>query len=179
MAINKELAEYISEMAEADQGVRKMRPRDPELLYGIPNYLVYAIDGVNNWRIHKIIEKHGYPTQKLVGKRGMFKFWILIQHQDFDHELQKICLEQCDFNEQNNALLTDRVLVNAGKSQIYGTQFYRNKKGEMVSRPIKDRGNLSKRRKAVGLGSFSEDKKLIEKIGKETKRLDYIFRKLH
>lgn len=171
MAINKELTEYISEMAEVDQRLRKIRPRDPELLYGIPNYLVYAIDGVHNWRIHKIIEKYGYPTQKLVGKKGMRKFFILIQHQDFDHELQKICLEQCDFNKENNAPLTDRVLVNAGKPQIYGTQFYRNKEGEMVPRPIKNKKNLSKRRKAVGLGSFSEYKKLIEKAGKETKRL--------
>ena len=49
----------------------------------------------------------------------------------------------------------------------------------MVPRPIKDQKNLSKRRKKVGLGSFSEYKKLGEKIGKETKGLYDVFRKLH
>ena len=53
----------------------------------------------------------------------MKAFWLLIQHQDNDVELQKQCLKRCNFELKNNAFLTDRVLINQGKKQIYGTQF--------------------------------------------------------
>lgn len=109
------------------------------------NYTVYLIDLVNNDLIKRIIKKHGYPTQKMISKEGMKAFWLLIQHQDNDVELQKQCLEQCDFEPKNKAFLTDRVLINQDKKQIYGTQFM----GE-----IKDKENVDKRRAKMGLESL-------------------------
>ena len=72
----------------------------------------------------------------------MKAFWLLIQHQDNDVELQKQCLKRCNFELKNNAFLTDRVLINQVKKQIYGTQFI----GE-----IKDKKNVDKRRAKMGL----------------------------
>ncbi|MDP2947485.1 MAG: hypothetical protein Q8N88_05210 [Nanoarchaeota archaeon] len=168
---NKKLAKYIIELAKVDQGARSLRFEKPELVKGIPNYLVYAIDGVNNMRIRKIIEDYGYPTQKLIGKQAMGSFWILIQHQDFDLGLQEECLKNCDFQPKEEAPLTDRVLLNSGKKQIYGTQFHRDKKLNLVPRPIKDIKNLDKRRKSVGLEPFKEYRKKMEKIGRKTKNM--------
>lgn len=61
------------------------------------------------------------------------------------------------------AYLTDRILVNIGKPQTYGTQFYKNPNGKLIPRPIKNTNLLEKRRKAVGLGSFKLYKKQMEK----------------
>ena len=67
-----------------------------------------------------------------------------------------------DISKTNIAYLKDRVLVNNGKKQLFGTQFYTNKKGIFGPRPIKDIKNLNKRRKEYGLPPFSEYKKLIK-----------------
>jgi len=168
---NKKLAEYIIELARVDQGARSLRFEKPELVKGIPNYLVYAIDGVNNLRIKKIISDFGYPTQKLIGKRAMDSFYILAQHQDFDLELQKECLKNCDFQPKYMAHLTDRILVNSGKKQIYGTQFQRDKNLNSIPKPIEDIKNLDKRRKLVGLEPFKKYRKKMEEIGRKTKNM--------
>ena len=109
--------------------------------------MVYLVDLVNNDLIKRIIKKYGYPSQKMIGKDGMQAFWLLVQHQDNDIELQKKCLEQCDFEHRNKAFLTDRVLINQGKKQIYGTQFI----GE-----IRDKKNVNKRRTKMGLESLEK-----------------------
>lgn len=160
MRINKKLAEHILEMAEVDQGARFRAGEDEDKL---SNYVVYIIDTIHNYRIRRIIEEYGYPTKKLVGKKSMNAFWLLVQHQDFDLNLQEDCLEKCDFDPKDKALLTDRVLVNNGKKQIYGTQFFRNNKGGFDPRPIKDRKNLDKLRKEVGLDSFADNYKRMNK----------------
>ncbi len=61
------------------------------------------------------------------------------------------------------AYLTDRILVNQGKPQIYGTQFYLNKKGRLIPRIIKNKKDLNKRRKKIGLQSFAEYKSILKK----------------
>jgi len=171
MKINKDLAKRIIELAKVDQGVRSLNFEKPELVRGIPNYLVYAIDGINNIKIRKIINDFGHPTKKLIGRQAMKSFWILIQHQDFDLELQKECMKNCDFEPKEKALLTDRVLVNEGKKQIYGTQFHRDKKMNLIPRPIEDIKNLEKRRKSIGLESFKDSKKSAKKLGEKTKAM--------
>jgi hypothetical protein len=168
---NNKLAKYIIELAKVDQGARSLRFEKPELVKGIPNYLVYTIDGVNNPRIKKIINDFGYPTQKLIGKQAMDSFYILVQHQDFDLELQKECLKNCDFQPKYMAHLTDRVLVNSGKKQIYGTQYHRDKKLNSVPWPIEDIKNLEKRRKSTGLESFKEERENMKKLGEKTKNM--------
>lgn len=56
------------------------------------------------------------------------------------------------------AYLIDRIRVNKGKKQMYGTQFFVNKNGKFVPRPIYNKKDLNKRRKDVGLGSFASYK---------------------
>jgi len=168
---NKKLAKYIIELANVDQGVRSLRFKNPELVKGIPNYLVYAVDGVNNMRIKKIIEDYGYPTQKLIGKQAMDSFLILVQSQNFDLDLQKACLENCDFRPKLKAHLIDKVLLNSGKKQIYGTQFQRDKNLNSIPRPIQDIKNLDKRRKSVGLGPFKQEWEKMKRRAEETKKM--------
>lgn len=154
--MNRELSRCISKLVKLDQGIRNSELSDSKLLGGLHGYIVYLIDGIHNWRIHRLMKEYGYLTQKLIGRRGMRDFWLLVQHQDFDLELQKACLKHCDFEPREKAYLTDRTLVNAGEKQLYGTQFYRDKRGVLVPYPIKDKKNLDKRRKEVGLESFQK-----------------------
>ncbi len=51
--------------------------------------------------------------------------------------------------------------MNEKKYQIFGTQFYTNKKGVFGLRPIRNIKNIDKRRKKYNLPPFSEYEKLI------------------
>ena len=163
--MNKNLINRLTKWVEFEQTLRFRAGKEhiqgsKEL--GVFNYFVYIIDAINNIRIKEIIVKHEYPTQKLLGKTGMKKFWLLIQHQDEDLELQKNCLEKCDFAPLEKAYLTDRVLLAEGKKQRYGTQYKREANG-YVCKPLEDPKNINKLRKSVGLGTLEKYMRLSNK----------------
>ena len=57
-------------------------------------------------------------------------------------------------------MLEDRILVNSGEKQIYGTQFYwEESDGQKILKfyPIEDESNLNQRRAEMGLGTFEEE----------------------
>ncbi len=125
----KTFSNQVIEMAKVDQdlrfaAVRSQKGKRPGTL-SVENYLIYVVDWVHGQRIRKLIDKHGYPTVKAFGKKAMDAFWLLIQHQDYDTELQKDCLKNCSFSKTQFEHLTDRILLNEGKPQRYGTQFKR------------------------------------------------------
>ena len=132
-------------MARVDQSAR-FHGRDSKG-YLPPNLLAYAIDASNGYRMRNLIQEYGYPTTKLVGEEGMRDWWILAQHQDLDPELQKRCLEHGDFAPEEYALLADRVLVNEGKPQRYGTQ---------LNKPVVDETKTDEERRKLGLSSLKE-----------------------
>ena len=48
--------------------------------------------------------------------------------------------------------------MNQGEKQIYGTQFFRDKKtGKMIPRPIMDKKNVNKKRKKIGIKTTLEE----------------------
>src|SRR3989339_1617951 len=172
MNINTNLSAQIREMFKLDQSLRKQGVLNEELIgplselfrdkkvgkrknkpdYGLANFLVYLLDSAHNYKISKLIEANGYPTQELVGKKAMAHFAVLIIHQDQDLELQEQCLKNCDFEKKHKAYLTDRILVNKGKKQIYGTQFKLDKKRKLyIPQPIRNKREMNKLRKQSSL----------------------------
>jgi len=122
----------------------------------------------NTARLKEIIEEHGWPSSQLVGVNGESAAWLLVQHSDYDVKFQEKCLKLLKSLQKTKnrkkliAYLTDRVLVNRKRKQIYGTQFRKGK-----PRPIKDEKNLEKRRKQMGLGPFEDYKKRMERYAKQ------------
>ncbi len=144
------LKEAIADMAKADQLTRK------QALEGkISNILIYLVDAIHQFRIHRLIESFGYPTKKSVGSKTLHLFWLLIQHQDHDVTLQEECLRNCGLNPEDEAFLIDRICVNKGRKQKFGTQFFLDEKGVYGPWPIEDQKKLDMRRKERGLESFS------------------------
>lgn len=164
---NKKLANQILEMAKLDQQVRKAYGKNPSLAKKMK-----VIDTANLLKMKKIIRKFGWPTVSLVGKKASHLAWLLVQHADNDVEFQESCLKLMKKAVKDNealkteiAFLTDRILVNKGKPQIYGTQFYKDKRGKLGPRLIRDIKALDTRRKKMGLENF----KLYQKRLKKTK----------
>ncbi len=151
--INKKLQNLIIKLANKDQYIRwKIIKKGFD-----KKREVSRCDSVNLSKIKKIINKYGWPTLNLVGKKASHKFWLLVQHADKDIRFQKKCLHLLKGAVKNKqayikdlAYLTDRVLVNQGKKQKYGTQFFK-KKGGYISKPIYNKKSINKRRKKIGL----------------------------
>lgn len=79
--------------------------------------------------LRKIVTEHGWPGRSLVGPDGAMAAWVLAQHLDEEPALQRQCLALLEravadgeADAESLAYLTDRVLVNEGKPQRYGTQ---------------------------------------------------------
>ncbi|TES98144.1 hypothetical protein E3J85_00055 [Patescibacteria group bacterium] len=165
--LNKPLQQKILKMASEDQKLRKQAAdgdRSRKLAKSI-----YDCDTKNTLEAKKIIEKHGWPSFNLVGKKAANDFWLIVQHADRDLEFQKKCLkllekavENNQANPENLAYLTDRILVSEGKKQKFGTQ-YMFKEDRLVLKPVVDRKKLNQRRKKVGLDVVEEQDKRINK----------------
>ena len=120
------------------------------------------IDRQNTARMKEIIAQHGWPTVLGVGQDGARSAWLLVQHADHDVAFQKMCLSLMKAVEGKNqvrpadvAYLTDRVRVNQGEPQVYGTQFHVIE-GRRQPRPIREPDTVDERRAAMGLSTLEE-----------------------
>jgi len=121
-----------------------------------------ALDKDNREWLKGVVEKHGWPGKSLVGTDGAHAAWLLVQHADPDLPFQKKCLDllkaavkASEADGPDLAYLTDRVLSNEGKKQLYGTQLVQTA-GRMVPKPIEDEAKVDERRKEVGLQPLAE-----------------------
>ena len=117
-------------------------------------------DERNRERLKEIIKENGFPTRKLVGKDAMQGIFLMIQHSDGDKEWQKSQLTEIenavkkgDMDGQSYAYLYDRIKINSGEKQLYGTQFAKvdpvRKTVELAE--TEDLENLDRRRMEVGM----------------------------
>jgi hypothetical protein len=98
----------------------------------------------------------------LVGEDGAGAAWLLAQHADHDPVQQRAFLHALrsaavrgQASRAHLAYLEDRVRVNAGQPQLYGTQFTVTD-GELGPSPIEDRERLDERRAEAGLEPFAD-----------------------
>lgn len=115
-------------------------------------------------RIKKMFRKHGFLGFDYVGKEGSTHFWLMVQHSDMDPQFQRNVLRDMEkevkknnANPQNYALLFDRVQVNAGKKQKFGTQVTYDVTGTGRAYPkigLLDSVNIDKLRIAYKLDSL-------------------------
>ncbi|MFY0690059.1 MAG: hypothetical protein JXQ90_23000 [Cyclobacteriaceae bacterium] len=164
---NQDLVDELSSMAETDQiAARNAYPPEDYQHLDLEQWKDFkdSIYRTHKTRLAEIFEEYGYPGFDLVGKTGEKHFWLMVQHADFDPEFQSDVLKDLESEVKNNnadgrnfGLLTDRVRLNTGKKQIYGTQVtYISKTGQAIPKPLMDSIKVNKRRKEVGLEPIEE-----------------------
>lgn len=169
------LARQIAKMVRIDQEIRGQVIKEsavpgskelPALIHRLE-----SIDRDNTNQMRQIIKTYGWPTVKLVGKKGANDAWLLVQHADQNPKFQRECLDMMqplvakgEVGKQNFAYLTDRVLLAEGKKQLYGTQFTKGENGDWAPRPLEDPDNVDKRRLEMGLNTMAEYRKMIEEM---------------
>ncbi|WP_460570302.1 DUF6624 domain-containing protein [Flaviaesturariibacter terrae] len=126
--------------------------------------LAPAAAQLRNSALRGILETEGYPGLREVGPASCERFWILLQRADNDPTLQRFALsllkEQAAARNVPGlhlAWLQDRVLVNAGQRQWYGTQVRLNADSSSFEpRPVEDSVSLDLRRASLGLPPIAE-----------------------
>ena len=161
---NQRLADELKTMAEIDQIAAYIRQG---------KYKDWTIERWDNFkdsvfkthkkRLEEIFEKFGHPGYSLVGETGSQNFWLMVQHCDSDQAFQSRVLEKLKIEVDNKnadgstyGLLTDRVKINNGEKQIYGTQVTYNSLGQAYPKSLADSLNVNKRRGEVGLEPIEE-----------------------
>jgi len=125
-----------------------------------------SVDRNHTQRMKEVVEEIGWPTVSKVGAQAAEEAWLLVQHADLDVAFQKHCLElmkaepESEVSVINIAYLTDRICVNSGLGQVYGTQF-RQIDGAHVPCPIEDAGAIDQRRAEIGIGPLSEQTQIM------------------
>ncbi len=166
--LNRPLLHLLDSLKEEDQKWRTYHNRldNHQLNPGedsIPKEQVirksFVADSLNYFTLVEVFAKYGYPGYDLVGQQGEKDFWLMMQHQDQHPDFQESVLQQMKIAVDSNkasaanfAYLTDRVKVNRGLLQVYGTQMQLNaEKSSYQPKPLIDPDGVNERRKSVGL----------------------------
>jgi hypothetical protein len=158
ITINEALQSELIAMREADQDVRRRELKDRDNLQIKAER--EAIDKRNTARLREIIKIHGWPGKSLVGVTAGGGAWMIAQHggPDILKETLPLMRQAVAKGELEGGLYAtsfDRVRIQAGEKQVYGSQF--DTEGDKCQPlPIEDEANVDARREEVGLGPLSE-----------------------
>lgn len=164
---NEELSGELIKMAEIDQMAAWNAFPPEEYKHLTQDEWEIKKDSIyknHKLRLEEILKIYGYPGFDLVGKEGEKNYWLMVQHSDFDPDFQRQVLELLEkqveagnADSRNFGLLTDRVRLNSGEKQVYGTQVtYVKETGQAIPKPLEDSLNVNKRRRTVGLETIEE-----------------------
>jgi hypothetical protein len=116
------------------------------------NSVILEFDSIALGRVITIVDKYGWLGKSKIGFVANQTLYLTIQHADMNYrEKYYSLLETSAKNGESNlfdmATMKDRMLVDKGQEQIYGTQ--KDMAGKYF--PIADLKGLNKRRKQVDL----------------------------
>ena len=145
-----EIVRVIDSLYNADQSCAEIKPADSA------EAAFKRVTKSNFTIVADIFNKYGYPGYDFIGRETSDKYFVLVQHSDFNVAFQQQVLSKMEkevlngnASGENFAFLTDRTEINNGRPQVYGTQVFMS--GNTVIKPCIDTANLDMRRKSVGL----------------------------
>ena len=122
----------------------------------------HRVTARNGDRLAQIMDAHGWPTVTLVGKEAARRAFLIAQHADRQLDVQRRALklmEQAvaagEASVRDLAFLRDRVLVNEGHKQIYGTQIADLRDGVPIPWPCQEPDRVDELRAEVGIEPFA------------------------
>jgi hypothetical protein len=160
------LARQLVQARMLDQRYRSRRAEDSQAPADSLWKIQVELDKDNRALLKKVIARHGWPGQSIVGFDGANAAFLIAQHSDLDTVFQRQCLgylhaayRKQDLNIADYGYLIDRVRVNTGRPQLFGTQFYVtdvNGKLKLQLKPVERSETLNLRRKVFGLPPVEE-----------------------
>lgn len=166
----QELLEQLAYIKQIDQQYAGVPPQELKDKFGYEKaWEIFqskrdSIALENQSKIKSMYKKYGFLGYDKVGKNASGNFWISIQHADNDVEFQKLILKAMKKEIRKNnasksefAMLEDRININLGKKQRFGTQLTYNNKGQAIPKnELIDSLNIDKLRKEYDLPVYKD-----------------------
>ncbi len=138
-------------------------PRAPALRDELLALVVAVEPTSRNDRLWEILDDYEcWPGWALVERDGAEAAWLVAQWAIDDMGLQRRCLEMLeiavacsDADAVHLAYLADRVRMNDGRDQLYGSQFVLGAYGGIEPWPVDDIAAVDIRRARLGLPPFA------------------------
>ena len=176
--MDEALRAELLEMERVDRAVRADLVARGELHGGGYRPEMAAVHRRHNARMTAIITAVGWPGRSMVGDDGCRSAGFVVQHAILDPALQRRCVPLLEAAVTAGeafpfmvALLTDRVLMEQGRAQRYGTQHVGGPDGSLVPWTIGEPEGVDARRAAMGLEPLNErTRQLREQLAGEVRR---------
>ena len=118
-------------------------------------------DSINREYITKLIDQNSmlFPSITEIGNTASRFAFLMLQHSSYDvrkkyYKTIKFAMENNHLEKRYFAMYLDRLLIDEGKKQLYGTQMQKNKEGKLVLFPVKRKFNMNRRRLRLGLAKI-------------------------
>ena len=123
-----------------------------------------ATDHTSTQYIEKLLDSYDWVDKERFGTTVSQHAWILVQHADDRPDLQarvlknmELYLEKGHIKPANYAYLWDRVAVNTGRKQRYGTQpTWECTNGQLELQPLENPENVNQRRAQMNMDTVEE-----------------------
>lgn len=156
--MNDALRAELIQMKEHDLQVRQ-RLLDEAKLGGFYVPEMEAVHRQNAARLREIIAEHGWPHQEIAGEDGAQAAWLIAQHAIGEPDFQRQTLvllkkhaAEGKLPAWHAAYLEDRIAVQEGRPQRYGTQWIDDiRDGLARPFPLEDPDRVNEFRSSVGL----------------------------
>ena len=143
-----QITKLLDEVRLNDQRIRTTK---------VPFKEFVEVDHKNLETVVSILESCGMPTSKDVSKKQVSAIWISLHHSVDKDILKKYfplletAFNNGDLSKEQEALTVDRMLMDDGKPQLYGTQF----KGDKLYK-LKEPEKVNARRKEMNMGKIED-----------------------
>ena len=130
---------------------------------------IEKIDNQNIRVVCEILDKYGYIGKELIGYKASYAQFLVIQHAPHDikikyNSVMEEAFESGKISKADYATFVDRLLVEEGKKQLYGTQYrFNEEKGLYELEPTEDIDNIEEVRKEMGLSPIESQNNIINK----------------
>lgn len=158
----------IAEMWMADQVARQAyvtlqtddRTGAPFWAWRLATAHTVSIDADATALMRGVLDQYDWVDRHRFGAKISEHAWLLVQHADDHPDFQKLALERMEpyldnggVKPANYAYLWDRVAINTGQLQRYGTQpvWQCKEDGSLDLHPIEDPDEVDKRRATLGM----------------------------
>lgn len=187
---DKSLVAQLDTIHSEDQ---KYRPRIMELLQKTRSEsdnlelislfeVMNEIDSINLLKIKKILNEYGWLGADVIGVQGNNTLFLVIQHSDLKTQLKYLpmmreAVKKGNANGKDFVFLKDRIAMEQGNRQIYGSQI-KFDNNEFYVYPIIDPEKVNERRAEVGLEPIEDYVKHVgitwdlEKHKERTKKIE-------
>ena len=126
------------------------------------NHRQLIADSINQVIICKILDERGWLGPDVISDRGSETLWLVIQHaptevQEKYMPMLREAVKKGNARAAGLAMLEDRVAMDHGNKQVYGSQILRNPvTGEFFIAPLADPQHVDQRRAEVGLTPLAD-----------------------